>query len=132
MGCRPVPLLVPVSLPLWRFWNRPETDYLFFVAKVMALISSAGHLANMCAPDSSWVTEEEQCEDSRIASTRWEHGKGLTAIEYGADALYLAGQRFGMRAQAGNFTLVEIKEILDTAHRRGSKDLRHGQHFSPQ
>ncbi|MGI6149392.1 MAG: U32 family peptidase [Firmicutes bacterium] len=47
--------------------------------------------------------------------------KGLTAIEYGADALYLAGQRFGMRAQAGNFTLVEIKEILDTAHRRGVK-----------
>lgn len=45
--------------------------------------------------------------------------KGLMAIEYGADALYLAGQQFGMRAQAGNFTLAEIEEILETAHRRG-------------
>lgn len=47
--------------------------------------------------------------------------KGVTAIEYGADALYLAGQRFGMRAQAGNFTLEEIQEILGLAHSRGVK-----------
>jgi putative protease len=47
--------------------------------------------------------------------------KGLTAIEYGADALYLAGQQFGMRAQAGNFSLAEIREILRVAHKRGVK-----------
>ncbi len=30
--------------------------------------------------------------------------KGLVAMEYGADALYLAGKEFGMRSQAGNFS----------------------------
>lgn len=28
-----------------------------------------------------------------------------TAVRYGADAVYLAGQMFGMRAAADNFTL---------------------------
>lgn len=47
--------------------------------------------------------------------------KGLTAIEYGADALYLAGKQFGMRAQAGNFELHEIGQIVEVAHKRGVK-----------
>lgn len=47
--------------------------------------------------------------------------KGLTAIEYGADALYLAGKQFGMRAGAGNFELSEIAQIVDIAHGRGVK-----------
>lgn len=47
--------------------------------------------------------------------------KGLVAMAYGADALYLAGQQFGMRAQAGNFSLDELKEILRVAHGKGVK-----------
>ena len=47
--------------------------------------------------------------------------KGLTAIEYGADALYLAGKSFGMRAHAGNFELHEMDQIVEIAHRRGVK-----------
>ncbi|HHY10642.1 MAG TPA: U32 family peptidase [Firmicutes bacterium] len=47
--------------------------------------------------------------------------KGLVAIEYGADALYLAGQEFGMRAQAGNFSPAELKEILSVARAKGVK-----------
>ena len=30
------------------------------------------------------------------------------ALRYGADAVYLAGQHFGMRSQAGNFTMEEL------------------------
>lgn len=47
--------------------------------------------------------------------------KGLVAIEYGADALYLAGKEFGMRASAGNFTFEEMAEILSIAHAKGVK-----------
>jgi len=38
------------------------------------------------------------------------------AITAGADALYLAGQRFGARASAENFTDSELIEALDYAH----------------
>lgn len=47
--------------------------------------------------------------------------KALVAMEYGADALYLAGKQFGMRAQAGNFTIDAMRELLQIAHDRAVK-----------
>lgn len=47
--------------------------------------------------------------------------KALVAMEYGADALYLSGKAFGMRAKAGNFSTEELQEVLHIAHRRGVK-----------
>ena len=41
------------------------------------------------------------------------------AIRYGADAVYLAGKGFGLRAYGGNFTEEEMKEALAFAHERG-------------
>ncbi|MCI9376650.1 MAG: U32 family peptidase [Oscillibacter sp.] len=41
------------------------------------------------------------------------------AVLYGADAVYLAGSSFGMRAFAGNFTPEELREAVAFAHRRG-------------
>ncbi len=35
---------------------------------------------------------------------------------YGADAAYIGGERFGLRAQAGNFTLLEIESAVKFAH----------------
>lgn len=43
------------------------------------------------------------------------------ALHYGADGVYLAGQRFGLRAKAGNFTLDEIKEGVQIVHDKGKK-----------
>ncbi len=43
------------------------------------------------------------------------------ALLYGADAVYLAGQRFGMRSQAGNFSVDEIFKAVDLAHGMGKK-----------
>lgn len=43
------------------------------------------------------------------------------AFRYGADAVYLAGERFGLRAKAGNFTMDEIAEGLEIAHSQGKK-----------
>jgi len=44
-----------------------------------------------------------------------------TAIRYGADAVYLAGQRFGLRSAADNFSVAEIAAGCRFAHARGAK-----------
>lgn len=43
------------------------------------------------------------------------------AIMYGADAVYIGGQKFGLRASADNFSLEDIKEGLEFAHQRECK-----------
>ncbi len=45
--------------------------------------------------------------------------KMKSAILYGADAVYLSGNAFGMRAAADNFTLDELREAVKYAHARG-------------
>lgn len=42
--------------------------------------------------------------------------KMKTAFAFGADAVYLAGKRFGLRAFADNFDLDELKEAVEYAH----------------
>lgn len=44
-----------------------------------------------------------------------------TAVVYGADAVYIGGEAFGLRAKAKNFTNEEIKEGIAFAHKRGVK-----------
>ena len=43
------------------------------------------------------------------------------AIIYGADAVYLGGEAFGMRKASKNFTLQDIQEGVRFAHERGKK-----------
>lgn len=43
------------------------------------------------------------------------------ACQYGADAVYLAGQQFGLRTAADNFTETELVEGISFAHQRGVK-----------
>lgn len=47
--------------------------------------------------------------------------KLIMAIEYGADAVYLASTRFGLRTFAGNFDLEGLKWAVNYAHERGVK-----------
>lgn len=44
-----------------------------------------------------------------------------TAVRYGADAVYLAGQQFGLRSAADNFTTTEIAAGATFAHKYGAK-----------
>ncbi len=44
-----------------------------------------------------------------------------TAFRFGADAVYFAGKKFGLRAFAGNFTDNEIEEATRYAHSLGKK-----------
>ena len=47
--------------------------------------------------------------------------KGKIALLYGADAIYLGGKLFGLRAFANNFSLEEIAEMAEYAHSLGKK-----------
>lgn len=47
--------------------------------------------------------------------------KLVSALRYGADAVYLAGKRYGMRSAADNFTLPEIFDAVKLAHSMGRK-----------
>ena len=43
------------------------------------------------------------------------------AINYGADAVYIGGSNFGLRASAKNFSTEEMQEGVEYAHERGKK-----------
>lgn len=43
------------------------------------------------------------------------------AIHYGADAVYLASKRFGLRSFAGNFDIDELKWAVEYTHNAGKK-----------
>lgn len=44
-----------------------------------------------------------------------------TAVRYGADAVYIGGEVFGLRAKAKNFSLEEMAEGVEFAHEHGVK-----------
>ncbi|MBO4948088.1 MAG: U32 family peptidase, partial [Peptococcaceae bacterium] len=43
------------------------------------------------------------------------------AVHYGADAVYIAGKQYGLRAFAGNFDKAEMAEGIQFAHERNVK-----------
>ena len=43
------------------------------------------------------------------------------AVVFGADAVYIGGEAFGLRAKAKNFSLEEMREGVEFAHERGVK-----------
>ena len=44
-----------------------------------------------------------------------------TAVIFGADAVYIGGEAFGLRAKAKNFSMEEMKEGIEFAHAHGVK-----------
>lgn len=47
--------------------------------------------------------------------------KLMTAIDFGADAVYLGGSKLNLRAFANNFNLDQLKEGIEYAHTRGKR-----------
>ncbi|MBW7477729.1 U32 family peptidase [Paenibacillus oenotherae] len=43
------------------------------------------------------------------------------AVHYGADAVYIGGQKYGLRSNADNFSFAEMKEGVEFASRYGAK-----------
>ncbi len=64
---------------------------------------------------------EKIIKKPEILSPAGNFEKMRSAILYGADAVYLAGEIFGMRAAADNFTIEEMREAVEYAHERGVK-----------
>ena len=56
-----------------------------------------------------------------LLSPAGNYEKMTAALEYGADAVYLAGRAFGMRSAADNFSVEELYAAVDDAHARGKK-----------
>lgn len=50
-----------------------------------------------------------------------DYEKLKTAIDYGADAVYFGGEMFSLRANAGNFSIEEMKMGIKYAHDRNRK-----------
>lgn len=44
-----------------------------------------------------------------------------SALNFGADAVYVAGKNFGMRTASKNFSLEELKSACDLVHKHGKK-----------
>ena len=42
-----------------------------------------------------------------------------TAVNFGADAVYIGGEVFSLRAKSKNFSLEDMREGIDYAHTRG-------------
>ena len=43
------------------------------------------------------------------------------AVLYGADAVYIGGEMYGLRAKAKNFSMEDVKEGIEFAHKHGVK-----------
>ncbi|MBO5334500.1 MAG: U32 family peptidase [Clostridia bacterium] len=49
------------------------------------------------------------------------YSKFLTALNFGADAVYLGGKQFSLRTFADNFTQEELQKAVALAHEKGKK-----------
>ncbi|SEN45304.1 putative protease [Amphibacillus marinus] len=64
---------------------------------------------------------EQQLKKPELLAPAGNLEKLKFAIHYGADAVYIGGQQFGLRSKAGNFTFEEMKEGVDFANQYGAK-----------
>ena len=64
---------------------------------------------------------KKQNEKNGTFGTAGNMEKLRMALRYGADAVYLAGQSFGLRAFGGNFSDGELREAVEFTHSQGKK-----------
>lgn len=77
------------------------------------------------------MTVQNQVEKKRGTRVRLEKPELLApggsleklkfAVHYGADAVYIGGQKYGLRSNADNFTFEEMREGVEFASRYGAK-----------
>ena len=64
---------------------------------------------------------KKKIETTRNPSASRNTGKVKTAIHYGADAVYIGGNAYGLRSRAGNFTYEEMAEGVAFAKEHDAK-----------
>ncbi|NLV48690.1 MAG: U32 family peptidase [Clostridiaceae bacterium] len=64
------------------------------------------------------MTESRTDRSIELLAPAGDMDKLQTAIQYGADAVYLAVRQFGLRAASANFSETELAEAVEFAHQR--------------
>lgn len=67
------------------------------------------------------MTEKKQLKRPEVLAPAGTLEKLKTAIHYGADAVYIGGNSYGLRSRAGNFSFEEMKEGVEFANQYGAK-----------
>ena len=64
---------------------------------------------------------KEKIKRAEVLSPEGDMERFLAAVNFGADAVYLAGKSFGMRTSPSNFSKEDLKNAIDYAHLNGVK-----------
>lgn len=64
---------------------------------------------------------KEKIKRAEVLSPAGDMERFLAAVNFGADAVYLAGKSFGMRTSPSNFSKEDLKNAVDYAHLNGVK-----------
>ncbi len=72
-------------------------------------------------PQSLDRSTKEKSQGVELLAPAGDFEKLKVALSYGADAVYLGGEAFGLRSAAGNFSLNEIERAVAFAHKLNRK-----------
>ena len=67
------------------------------------------------------LNENKDIKPAEILSPAGDMERFLAAVNYGADAVYLAGKEFGMRASPANFDMESLQKAAEICHERNKK-----------
>ena len=67
------------------------------------------------------MNENKDTKPAEVLSPAGDMERLLAAVNYGADAVYLAGKEFGMRASPANFDMESLKKAAEICHERNKK-----------
>ncbi len=67
------------------------------------------------------LNENKDIKPAEILSPAGDMERLFAAVNYGADAVYLAGKEFGMRASPANFDMENLKKAAEICHEKNKK-----------
>lgn len=67
------------------------------------------------------MSSKNKCKRPEVLAPAGTLEKLKTAIHYGADAVYIGGDAYGLRSRAGNFSYEDMAEGVAYAHAHGAK-----------
>ena len=67
------------------------------------------------------LNENKNIKPAEVLSPAGDMERLLAAVNYGADAVYLAGKEFGMRASPANFDMENLKKAAEICHEKNKK-----------
>ena len=118
-GLPPTPISNPGLASIDAALNPDSTDYYYYALGtdgLAPLLHHPGGAQRLCEQQLLWRLSRDKPE---LLAPAGDMERLKMAVLYGADAVYLAGTSFGMRAFAGNFSDEELPEAVAFAHSHG-------------